>query len=43
MPVVMEDNASPYKKVYISVRIDLGIKCHQYPPNSSDLNPIENI
>jgi transposase len=42
-PVVMEDNAPPHKKVCISVRQELGTKCHQHPPNSPDLNPIENI
>jgi transposase len=42
-PVVMEDNAPPHKKVCIPVRQELGIKCHQHPPNSPDLNPIENI
>jgi len=43
VPVVMEDNAPPHKKVCIPIRIDLGMKCHQHPPNSPDLNPIENI
>jgi hypothetical protein len=38
LPIVMEDNASPHKKVYISVREELGMKCHQHPPNSPDLN-----
>jgi transposase len=42
-PVVMEDNAPPHKKVCIPVRQGLGMKCHQHPPNSPDLNPIENI
>jgi transposase len=42
-PVVMEDNAPPHKKVCIPVRQQLGMKCHQHPPNSPDLNPIENI
>jgi transposase len=42
-PVVMEDNAPPHKKVCIPVRQELGMKCHQHPPNSPDLNPIENI
>ena len=41
--VVMEDNAPSHKKVCIPVRQELGMKCHQYPPNSPDLNPIENI
>ena len=41
--VVMEDNASSHKKVYIPVRQELGMKCHQYLPNFPNLNPIENI
>ena len=43
VPIVMEDNAPPHKKVCIPVRVELGIKCHQHSPNSPDLNPIENI
>jgi DDE superfamily endonuclease len=42
-PIVMKDNAPTYKKVCIPVRIELGMKCHQHPPNSPNLNPIENI
>ena len=42
-PIVMENNAPSHKKVCISVRQELGMKCHQHPPNSPDLNPIENI
>jgi transposase len=42
-PIVMEDNAPPHKKVCIPVRQELGMKCHQHPPNSPNLNPIENI
>ena len=42
-PIVLEDNAPPHKKVCIPVRTDLGMICHQHPPNSPDLNPIENI
>ena len=42
-PIVMEDNAPPHKKVCIPVRQRLGMRCHQHPPNSPDLNPIENI
>jgi transposase len=42
-PVVMEDNAPPHKKVCIPVRQELGMKGHQHPLNSPDLNPIENI
>ena len=40
---MLEDNAPPHKKVCISVRKDLEMICHQHPPNSPDLNPIENI
>jgi transposase len=43
VPIVMEDNAPPHKKVCIPVRQELGMRCHQHPPNSPDLNPIENI
>jgi len=42
-PVVMEDNAPAHKKVCIPARKELGMICHQHPPNSPDLNPIENI
>jgi len=42
-PIVVEDNAPVHKKVCIPVRQELGIRCHQHPPNSPDLNPIENI
>ena len=42
-PIVMEDNAPVHKKVCIPVRQELGIICHQHPPNSPDLNPLENI
>ena len=43
VPIVMEDNAPPHKKVCIPVRQELEMVCHQHPPNSPDLNPIENI
>ena len=42
-PIVMEDNTPVHKKICIPVRQELGMKCHQHPPNSPDLNPIENI
>jgi len=42
-PIVIEDNASMHKKVCIHVRQELRIKCHEHPPNFSDLNSIENI
>ena len=41
--VVMEDNAPVYKKVYIPVRVNLGMQILNQPANSPDLNPIENI
>ena len=43
MPIVMEDNAPPHKKVCIPVRQELEMKSHQHPSNSPDLNSIENI
>ena len=42
-PIIMEDNALVYKKVCIPVQQQLGMIFHQHPPNSPDLNPIENI
>jgi len=39
----MEDNAPIHKKVCIPVREQLGMTCLQHPPNSLDMNPIENI
>ena len=42
-PIVMEDNVPVHKKVCIPVRQELEMRCHQHPPNSPDLNPIENI
>ena len=42
-PIVMENNAFIHKKVCISVKKELGMRCHQHLPNSSNLNPIENI
>ena len=42
-PIAMEDNAPVHKKVHIPVREKLERRCHQHPPNSPDLNPIENI
>ena len=42
-PIVMEDNAPVHKKVCIPVRTDLGMISLEWPPNSPDLNPIENI
>jgi len=42
-PIVVEDNTPVYKKVCIPVRQKLVMTCHQHPPNSLDLNPIEHI
>jgi len=42
-PIVMEDNALVHKKVCIPIRQELGMVCHQHPPKSPDLNPIENV
>jgi transposase len=42
-PIVMEDNAPVHKKVCIPVREELGMVSLEWPPNSPDLNPIENI
>ena len=42
-PIVMGDNAPVYKKVSVPVREDLRMRYPQHPPNSPDLNPIENI
>jgi transposase len=39
----MENNAPVHKKVSIPARLELGMKCHRHPPNSPNLNPIENI
>ena len=41
--IVMEDNAPVHKKVCIPVRMKLGMTVLEWPPNSPDLNPIENI
>ena len=43
MPIVMEDNAPVHKKVCIPVREALRMETLEWPPNSPDLNPIENI
>jgi len=42
-PIVMEDNAPVHKKVCIPARENLGMIVMEWPPNSPDLNPIENI
>ena len=43
LPIVMEDNAPVHKKVCIPAREALGMTVLDWPPNSPDLNPIENI
>ena len=42
-PIIMEDNAPVHKKVCIVVRDALGMVTLDSPPNTPDLNPIENI
>ena len=42
-PVVMKDNASINKEVYIHTRKDLGIITHEHPTNSPDVNRIEIV
>jgi transposase len=42
-PLVMEDNAPVHKGVANTCRKELGMTIHPHPPNSPDLNPIENI
>ena len=41
--VILENNASSHKKIYISIQKELEMMIYQYSPNSLDLNPIENI
>jgi len=43
LPIVMEDNAPVHKKICIPAREALGMTVLDWPPNSPDLNPIENI
>ena len=43
LPIIMEDNASVHKKICIPARETLGMMTLDWPPNSPDLNPIENI
>jgi hypothetical protein len=42
-PIIMEDNAPVHKGVCIKAREEMGCTTHPHPPNSLDLNPIENI
>ena len=39
----MEDNAPIHKKICIPARAELEMMSLEWPPNSPDLNPIENI
>ena len=39
----MEDNAPVHQKVCIKARKTMGCETLSHPPNSPDLNPIENI
>jgi len=41
--IVMEDNAPVHKKVCIPARTKLRMTVLEWPSNSPDLNPIENI
>ena len=41
--IVMEDNASVHKDVYVQIRKNLGMITLEHSPNSPDLNPIEII
>ena len=43
VPIVMEDNAPVHKKICIPAWEALGMETLEWPPNSPDLNPIENI
>ena len=43
LPIVIEDNAPVHKKVCIPAREALGMTVLDWPLNSPDLNPIENI
>ena len=42
-PIIMEDGASVHKGVCVNARKVMGCKTQPHPPNSPDLNPIENI
>src|SRR5438045_300486 len=43
LPIIMEDNMPVHKKVCIPAQETLGMMTLDWPPNSPDLNPIENI
>ena len=43
VPIIMKDNATVHKKVCIPVREALCMITLDWPPNSPDLNPIENV
>ena len=42
-PIVMEDNAPVHKGACVKPRMDLKWPPYEHPPNSLDLNLIENI
>ena len=42
-PIIMEDNAPVHKGVCVLARKTMGCETLSHPPNSPDLNPIENI
>jgi transposase len=42
-PIVMEDNAPVHKGACMKPRQELKWPTYEHPPNSPDLNPIENI
>jgi DDE superfamily endonuclease len=42
-PIIMEDNAPVHKGVCVIARKNMGCETLSHPPNSPDLNPIENI
>ena len=43
LPIIMEDNVPVHKKVCIPAQETLGMMTLDWPSNSPDLNPIENI
>jgi hypothetical protein len=42
-PIIMEDNIPMYKDACVKPRKGLKWPSYEHPPNSPDLNPIENI
>jgi len=43
LPIIMKDNMLVHKKICIPARKTLSMMTLDWPPNSPDLNPIENI